>query len=123
MDTDLYRIVGVMPPGFDSPGRTAEERNIEIWAATSFYGAPLPDQPARNRRNLPTAIARLKPGLTIAAAQSRVDALIASLQKQFPSDYPNGWRVRLRPLKDIVGGGVRQLVLLFLGAVGLLLPI
>src|SRR5439155_3069360 len=36
MDTDLYRIVGVMPAGFDAPGRTAEERNIEIWAATSF---------------------------------------------------------------------------------------
>ena len=30
MDTDLYRIVGVMPPGFDAPGRTAEERNIEV---------------------------------------------------------------------------------------------
>src|SRR5438477_2469824 len=123
MDTDLYRIVGVMPPGFDSPGRTAEERNIEIWAATSFYGPPLPDQPARNRRNLPTAIARLKPGLTIAAAQSRVDALVASLQKQFPSDYPNGWRVRLRPLKDIVVGDVRQPLLLLLGAVGLVLLI
>src|SRR5205807_4237641 len=123
MDTDLYRIVGVMPPGFDSPGRTAEERNIEIWAATSFYGPPLPAQPARNRRNLPTAIARLKPGLTIAAAQRRVDALVASLQKQFPSDYPNGWGVRLRPLKDIVVGDVRQPLLLLLGAVGLVLLI
>jgi len=123
MDTDLYRIVGVMPPGFDSPGRTAEERNIEIWAATSFYGPPLPDQPARNRRNLPTAIARLKPGLTIAAGQSRVDALVASLQKQFPSDYPNGWGVRLRPLKEIVVGDVRQPLLLLLSAVGLVLLI
>ena len=37
MDTDLYRIIGVMPPGFDSPGRNAEERSIEVWAATSFY--------------------------------------------------------------------------------------
>src|SRR5262249_55516527 len=27
MDTDVYLIVGVMPPGFDAPGRTAEERN------------------------------------------------------------------------------------------------
>ena len=123
MDTDLYRIVGVMPPGFDSPGRTAEERNIEIWAATSFYGPPLPDQPARNRRNLPTAIARLKPGLTIAAAKSRLDALVASVQKQFPSDYPNGWGVRLRPLKDIVVGDVRQPLLLLLSAVGLVLLI
>src|SRR6267143_6884416 len=50
MDTDLYRIVGVMPAGFDAPGRTAEERNIEVWAATSFYGTPLPDNPPRNRR-------------------------------------------------------------------------
>jgi hypothetical protein len=50
MDTDQYQIVGVMPAGFDSPGRTGEERNIEICAATSFYGPPLPEQPARNRR-------------------------------------------------------------------------
>src|SRR5437588_6016783 len=125
MDTDLYRIVGVMPPGFDSPGRTAEERNIEIWAATSFYGPPLPAQPARNRRNLPTAIARLKPGLTIAAAQRRVDALVASLQKQFPADYPlqNAWTVRLVPLKERVVGNVRQSLVLLLSAVGLVLLI
>src|SRR5207237_9210536 len=105
MDTDLYRIVGVMPAGFDAPGRTAEERNIEIWAATSFYGAPLSDHPPRNRRNLPTAIARFKPGLTLAAAQSRVDALVASLQKQFGPDYPmqTAWTVRLvRALERVV---------------------
>src|SRR6202022_813908 len=88
MDTDLYRIVGVMPEGFDAPGRTAEERNIEVWAATSFYGAPMSAQPPRRGRKLPTAIARLQPGLTIALAQTRLDALVASLQKQFPADYP-----------------------------------
>src|SRR5882724_5711919 len=70
LDTDLYRIVGVMTPGFDAPGRTAEERNIEAWIATSFYGAPMSDHPPRSVRNLPTAIARLKPELTIAQAQS-----------------------------------------------------
>jgi predicted permease len=125
MDTDLYRIVGVMPPGFDAPGRTAEERNIEVWAATSFYGAPMSDHPPRNRRNLPTAIARLKSGLTITAAQSRLDALVASLQKQFATDYPrqNGWRVRLVPLKERVVGNVRQSLVLLLGAVGLVLLI
>src|SRR6266700_508704 len=125
MDTDLYRIVGVMPAGFDAPGRTAKERNIEVWAATSFYGAPLSDQPPRNRRNLPTAIARLKPGLTIAAAQSRIDALVASLQKQFAADYPlqNAWTVQLVPLKERVVGNVRQSLVLLLGAVGLVLLI
>ena len=123
MDTDQYQIVGVMPAGFDSPGRTAEERNIEIWAATSFYGPPLPEQPARNRRNLPTAIGRLKPGLTIATAQSRLDALVASVQKRSPGDYPNGWEMRLRPLKDVVIGDVRQPLLLLLGAVAVVLLI
>jgi putative ABC transport system permease protein len=125
MDTDLYRIVGVMPPGFQAPGRTSRNRNIEIWAATSFYGPPLLDHPLRNRRNLPTAIARLKSGLTIAEAQSRVDALVASLQKQFPGDYPrqSAWTVRLIPFKETVVGNVRQSLILLLGAVGLVLLI
>ena len=125
MDTDLYRIVGVMPPGFDTPGRMGEERNVEIWAATSFYGSPLPDHPLRNPRILPTAIARLKPGLTLAAAQSRVDALVAAVQKEFPQDYPleSGWRVQLLPLKERVVGNFRQSLLLLLGAVGLVLLI
>ena len=123
MDTDLYRIVGVMPAGFDVPGRTAEERNIEVWAATSFYGAPMDDHPPRNRRNLPTAIARLKAGLTIAAGQKRLDGLSAALQKQFPGDYPNGWHVQLVPLKERVIGNVRQSLVLLFGAVGLVLLI
>jgi predicted permease len=123
MDTDLYRIVGVMPQGFDAPGRTVGQRNIEVWAATSFYGPPLPDQPARNRRNLPTAIARLKPGLTIAAAQSQLDGVVASVQNQFTGDYPNSWRVRLQPLKETVVGNVRQPLLLLLAAVAVVLLI
>ena len=125
LDTDLYRVVGVMPPGFDAPGRMAEERNIDVWMATSFYGTPMPDHPPRSRRNLPTAIARLKPGLTIAAAQSRLDALVAALQKEFPVDYPlqGAWTVRLVPLKESVVGNVRQSLLLLLAAVGLVLLI
>jgi len=125
LDTDMYRIVGVMPAGFDAPGRTAEERNIEVWAATNFYGEPLPDEPRRNRRNLPTAVARLKTGLTIAEAQSRLDALVASLQKQFPSDYPpeSSWTVRLVPLHQRVVGNVRQSLILLFCAVGLVLLI
>ena len=125
LDTDLYRIVGVMPPGFDAPGRTAEERNIEVWAATSFYGPPMADHPSRSGRNLPTAVARLKPGLTIEAAQSRLDALVSALQKEFPKDYPkqSAWTVRLLPLKERVVGNVRQSLILLLGAVGLVLLI
>jgi predicted permease len=125
LDTDLYRIVGVMPPGFDAPGRTAEERNIEVWAATSFYGTPLPANPARTWRFLPTAVARLKPGLTTAQTQTRVDALITSLQKEFPGDYPlqSAWSMRLVPLQERVVRNVRHSLILLLGAVVLVLLI
>ena len=123
LDTDLYRIVGVMPAGFQAPGATNRERNIEVWAAFNFYGAPLPDHPPRNRRYLPTAIARLKSGLTIGEAQNRIDALVGALEKQFPGDYPkeSGWQVRLIPLQQTIVGNVRQSLILLLAAVGLVL--
>jgi putative ABC transport system permease protein len=124
LDNDLYRVAGVMSPGFHDPGRTMEERNTEVWAATGFAAAPAP-LPLRKSHFLPGAIARLKPGLTIAAAQSRLDALVASLQKEFPEDYPlqSAWTVRLVPLKEAVVGNVRQSLILLLAAVGLVLLI
>ena len=124
LDDDLYRVIGVMPAGYHDPGRTPEERNIEVWAALGFAVAPLP-YTLRNSRFLPGAIARIKPGLTIAQAQSQLDALVAALQKQFGEDYPlqSAWTVRLVPLKEKVVGNVRQSLILLLGAVGLVLLI
>ncbi|MGA8221021.1 MAG: ABC transporter permease [Candidatus Acidiferrales bacterium] len=124
LDNDLYRIVGVMPPGYHDPGRSTEERNAELWAATGFAAAPAPP-PLRKLHFLAPVIARLKPGLTIAAAQSQLDALVASLQKQFPEDYPlqSAWTVRLIPLTETVVGNVRQSLILLLGAVALVLLI
>ena len=123
LDTDLYRVVGVMPPAFHAPGRTDDERNVDVWAATNFYGPPLPYNPPRRGRNLPGAIARLKPGVSIETAQGQVDALVASLRQQYPADYPVrlGWTIRLVPLKDTVVGDVRRSLIMMLGAVGLVL--
>ena len=124
MDNDLYRVIGVMPPGFRDPGQTADERNTEQWAALGFS-----DDSARasNRSlRLPLeTVGRMKPGLTLAAAQSQMDALVASLQKQFPDAYPadSKWTVRLVPLKENVVGNVRQSLILLLGAVALVLAI
>jgi len=124
LDNDLYRVVGVIPADFHNPGRTTEERNTEVWAAAGFAAAPAPP-PLRKSHFLTGAIARIKPGLTVAAAQSRVDALVASLQKEFSEDYPpqSAWTVRLVPLKEAVVGNVRQSLILLLGAVGLVLLI
>jgi putative ABC transport system permease protein len=120
----LYQIIGVMPADYHDPGRTTEERNTELWLATGFAGPPAPP-PQRNSRVLPGAIARIAPGLTIEAAQHRVDALVASLQKEFPNDYPpqSAWKVRVVPLKQAVVGDLGQSLMLLLGAVALVLLI
>ncbi len=125
LDDDLYTVIGVMPAGYHDPGRTTEQRNTEVWAAVGF-AVPGRTPPLRNRRRTgAAAIARIKPGLTIAAAQSQLDALVASLQKEFPEDYPrqSAWTVRLVSLKETVVGNTRQSLTLLLGAVGLVLLI
>ena len=123
-DNDLYRVIGVMPPGFHDPGRTVGERNTEQWAALGFEEDPA-QAPNRSLRLPLETVGRLKPGLTVAAAQSQLDALVASLRKQFPDDYPadSKWTVRLVPLKENVVGNVRQSLILLLGAVALVLLI
>ena len=123
LDNDVYQVVGVMPPGFRDQGKTSEERNTELWYAGGFAAVPFPP-PLRNSR-FGTAFARLKPGLSVASAQARIDALVASLKKQYPADYPaqEAWTVRLVPLSESVVGSVRQSLILLFGAVGLVLLI
>jgi putative ABC transport system permease protein len=123
LDNDVYHVVGVMPPGFRDQGTTSEERNTELWAAGGFAAVPFPP-PLRNSR-FGTAFARLKPGLPVASAQAHIDALVASLKKQYPADYPAqaAWNIRLIPLAETLVGNLRQSLILLFGAVGLVLLI
>jgi predicted permease len=124
LDNDLYHVIGVMPTGFHDPGWTTAQRNTEIWLASGFAAPPAP-LPARSPRLPLESIARLQPELSIAAAQSRLNALVSSLQKQYPDDYPAKarWTMRLVPLKESVVGNVREPLTLLLAAVGLVLLI
>jgi putative ABC transport system permease protein len=124
LDNDGYHVVGVMPRGFRDLGTTSEERKTETWLAAGMAGLPFPP-PLRGTRLQGRAVARLKPGLSIAAAQGHLDALVESLKKQYPAEYPaqNAWTVRLSPLSESVVGSVRQSLILMFGAVGLVLLI
>jgi len=124
LDGDLYTIVGVMPPGFRHPGRTLNT-DVEVWIATGFSGLPFPVPAVRSLRMIPGAIARLKPGLTVAQAQARLDAYISQLSRVYPTEYPAAatWAVRLVSVKeDLVGSQRTELFILF-GAVGFVLLI
>jgi putative ABC transport system permease protein len=124
LDRDIYTIVGVMPPGFRHPGPTLDT-DVEVWVATGFNAAPFPVPADRSQRMLPGAIGRLKPGLTVAEAQARLDAYVSELSRIYPTEYPaaSRWAVRLVPVKeDLVGPQRTELFILF-GAVGFVLLI
>jgi putative ABC transport system permease protein len=125
LDNDVYRVVGIMPRGFRDQGSTSEEQNVELWLGAGFAGVPFPLPQRGSRLRSRAVIARLKPGLSIVAAQGHLDALVESLTKQYPAEYPaqTAWNVRLIPLSETVVGSVRQSLILLFGAVGLVLLI
>jgi predicted permease len=125
LDNDAYQVVGVMPRAFRDQGSTSEEQNVELWLGAGFAGLPFPPPLRGSRLGSRVVVARLKPGLSIAAAQAHLDALVESLKKQYPEEYPahTAWTVRLIPLSESVVGSIRQSLILLFGAVGLVLLI
>jgi len=116
LDDDLYTIIGVLSPGFRHPGPTIPA--VEVWITCGFSGDPFP-APARGLRILPGAIGRLKPGLTVAPAQARLDAMAANLRRDFANDYPPQakWTVEIVPLQQSLVGKVRPMLVVLMAAV------
>lgn len=116
-----YTVVGVMPPGFDFP-RANEMPAVFNFPRTPKLWVPLAVPVAPNPGPSELAIiGRLKPGVTIAQAQADWDIMGKQLEKQ-----PNskGWfNTRITALARQVVGDTRRPLLLFLGAVGVVLLI
>ena len=121
VDNDAYTIVGVLPPGFKHPGATISNE-VEWWGTAGFKALPFP-APARSIRLLPGAIAKLKPGVTLAQAKERTNALVSRLRTEYPNDYPStqGWAIDLEQLQDSLVGKVRPMLLTLLGAVAMII--
>jgi predicted permease len=123
LDTDLYTIVGVLPPDFRNPS-SAGAVPVEVYVTAGFRGAPFPP-PQRSARWLPGIIGRLKPGMTLAQAQAKLDPFSDSLRRDYGSDYPagSGWTLSVTPLKEVVVGNTRTLLISLLLAVAFILLI
>ena len=74
IDNDMYSIIGVAPASFRHPGR-GTETDVEVWAPAGWLASPFSPQPIRRAYLLQGGLGRLKAGLSVAAAQQRVDAL------------------------------------------------
>ncbi len=124
LDNDAYRIIGVLPPTFHHPGR-AVAGETEAFTPAGFTGAPFRSPLVRGIHDVPSALARLRPGVTVDQAARRLDQLGAELRAEDPSSYPEaiGWRPRVIPLQQDLAGSVRPALLVLMGAVGAVLLI
>lgn len=103
-------VVGVMPPGFNFPGRG------DFWV-------PLALDPAREghaNRYHAGAIGRLKDGVAFERGVADLRAIDARLAHDFPRENEE-WRADLVPMRDDLVGNLRQPLVVFLWAVGLVL--
>lgn len=108
--TNQYTVVGVMPPDASFPGQS------ELWIPETSTAAGRHDM-----RGI-SALARLKPGVTVEMARSEVALIHDQLQAQLADDYQD-WEVELQPLQDSIIGKVRNALLVLFGAVGFVLLI
>jgi putative ABC transport system permease protein len=123
LDNDYYEIIGVLPSWFRHPG-TNLQNEPDLYIPSGYSATPF-NAPVRRQLILRGALARLKPGISIEAAQTQLAALGASLRQAFPSDYPDiqGWRPRLVPLHEDLVGRVQSGLIVMLLAVGAVLII
>ncbi len=114
-----YTVVGVMPPGYEYPGRWAE-----AWAPLAPLAAGDATVQARlARRELRVdarVIARLAPDASPRAAQADLATVARRLAAEQVTSNRD-WSVHATPLREQLVQGVRQALLVLLGAVGLLL--
>ena len=103
-------IIGIMPRGFDFPQRT------DLWKPL-WFPADQYDQQRRGNRGL-EVMARLKPNVSLSAAQAEMDHLSDHLTSQYPRNYASrGWKIGIVPLLEDYVGSTRQGLLILLGAV------
>jgi hypothetical protein len=78
----------------------------------------------RNREDY-NIVGKLKPGLTLQAAQAELDAITARLRRDHPAFYPpnGGLTFSAVPLQEQVVGNVRHALIVLTGAVALVLLI
>jgi putative ABC transport system permease protein len=107
-----YTVAGVMPPGF-----TFMESDIDVWVPLGFAAAD------RSRRGRSIFVAgRLKPGVTIEAAQADMTEVSRQLTELRP-DFNTGWSSRVVGLRDQLTGDVRAALFVLAGAVAFVLLI
>jgi predicted permease len=130
LDDANYRIVGVMPPGFEYPFKfdlpygDSHIESTRVWVPLALSAQVRTSRYMGNN----VSLARLRAGVTVHQAQAEMAGIMARLDKQYAPDprdagLPRTWGALVESFTGISIGPVRPLMRLLLAAVGLVLLI
>ena len=104
-------VVGVVPH------ELGEMVAADLWLPTAIN----PNDAERRNHNY-GIVAHLKPGVTVAQARAEMIVIAQRLERAYPASN-TGWGITLFPMAEMFTGRIRPVLLILLGAVGLLLLI
>jgi predicted permease len=110
-----FEVIGVMPPSFTLWG------NEDLWTPLDMSD-DLAKATVTRHQHWIHAIARLKPGVTLAAANTDLAAIARRLASTYPTS-DSGRTAFIIPMHDVISGNLRPALLLLLGGAGLVLLI
>ena len=117
LDRRPYTIIGVMPDGFESPVGIGSVGLEDLWVPMSFT----PVEKGAEADNMDYgAVARIRPGLTMAQADEDAHRVIGIIQKQVPDVH---FLVTVHGLKEQAVRDARPLLRTLLAAVCMILLI
>ena len=112
-----FTILGVMPPEFLSFFNS----NADLWTPLALPASAYDPQNYTNEYLQLTA--RLKPGVSLAQAQSEMRDFAEQLKRLYPNSLGRDWSLRVKSLNELATGSIRPALLVLLGAVGFVLLI
>jgi predicted permease len=119
MNGDSYTVIGVIPASFHLES-TNFSHDKDVFVPIGEDKDPLFHE--RDAHPGTRALGRLKPGVTLAAAQADMEQIANNLAQAYP-DADRGASVSLVPLKKDIVGDVQPFLWVLLGAVGFVLLI
>ncbi len=121
LNAQPFTVIGVMPAGAEHPGNeyhsVAYGETVDVWWPFSFAGN------SNNRgSHFIEGIGRLKAGVSAEQARAEMNTIMAQIGREHSSNGTS-WKVLVIPLYSEIVGKSRQMLLVLLGAVGMVLLI
>jgi putative ABC transport system permease protein len=114
LDGVPHTVVGILPEDWRPFSRTPVDLVVPLKPDPFWY--------THRGSHFLYGLGRLRPGVTLAQAQSDLSSIAAALEREHP-DTNEGWGVVVRPLKDVMLGSTGSQLPIFMAAVALVLLI